>query len=154
MKRLSGPRAAFAAVAISLGVGVPLAWAGGGSPVGRWKTIDDDTGEAKAVVRIWKDGGELKGKIEKLFPKPGADPAPTCTECDGPRKDKPIIGMTIVWGLEEDDGEWSGGRILDPKSGTAYKCKLHLASGGTRLKVRGYVGFSLVGRTQIWHRKE
>lgn len=129
-----------------------VAHADAASPIGKWKTIDDETGEAKAVVRIYDKGGKLYGSIEKLFPRPGVDLKGKCNECDGRHKDKPIVGLEIVWGLEEDDGEWEDGKILDPKSGTVYKCKMHLASGGKKLKVRGYVGFSLVGRTQTWVR--
>lgn len=124
--------------------------ADGPTPVGRWTTIDDDSGKPKSVVRIWEEDGKLKGAIESLILAPGEDPAPKCTQCEGDRKDQPVIGMVILWGLQRDGSEWSGGQILDPDNGKTYKCKLAPAEAGAKLKVRGYIGFSLIGRTQEW----
>jgi uncharacterized protein (DUF2147 family) len=122
------------------------------TPVGQWRTIDDDTGKPKSLVTIWQDGGRLFGKIDEVFAADGADPNPLCTACQGSMQNKPVVGMTIIKGLELDDGEWTDGTILDPASGTEYKCTVQVAVGGRRLKVRGYVGFSLIGRTQVWQR--
>jgi len=124
------------------------------SVTGRWTTIDDETGKPKSVVRIWEEGGKLYGKIEKLFRAPDEDPNPKCVECDGELKDQPIIGMTILRDLEKDDDEWSGGTVLDPKNGKTYSCKVALEDGGKKLKVRGYLGISLLGRTQHWVRAD
>lgn len=121
------------------------------SPVGTWKTVDDKTGEAKAIVRITESNGVLEGKILKVL-KSDQGPHPICKECDGKRHNQPIEGMTFVWGLTRDDDEWDGGKILDPKSGRIYKAKMQVIDGGQKLKVRGYFGFALLGRTQIWHR--
>ena len=132
----------------------PLIVAMNSSPEGMWKTIDDKTGEARSVIRVWTDKGELLGKIEKLFRKPGEDPNPLCTECKDDKKDKPVIGMTILWGLKQDGDEWNGGHVLDPDDGKVYKCKVQLAEGGKKLEVRGFIGFSLIGRTQTWVRAE
>ncbi len=122
------------------------------SPVGRWVTVDDDTHRPKAVVRIWEEGGQLQGRIEKLFRQPGEDPDPTCDKCTDSRKDQRVIGMVILRGLTRDGDEWSGGRILDPENGKEYRCYIEGIDGGRRLKVRGYIGFSLLGRTQYWER--
>jgi uncharacterized protein (DUF2147 family) len=122
----------------------------GPTPVGRWTTIDDDTGKPTSVVRIWEEDGKLKGKVESVVLKPGEDPNPRCTKCDGERKDQPIVGMVILWDLAQDGKKWSGGHILDPDNGSTYKCTLEPAEGGEKLKVRGYIGFSLLGRTQVW----
>jgi uncharacterized protein (DUF2147 family) len=116
------------------------------SPVGVWKTIDDESGEAKSLVKIYERDGKLYGKVQKLFKNPDA----TCDACEGDDYGKPIVGMTILWGLEQDDDEWSGGKIFDPKKGKTYKCTLWLDDGD--LKVRGYVG--PFHRTQTWHRVE
>ena len=124
----------------------------GASPVGRWKTIDDETGKPKSIVRIWEENGKLFGKVEELIRGPDEDPNPVCDKCEGDRKDKPIIGMTIMWDLERDGDSWSGGRILDPKKGKTYRCTIALEDGGKKLKVRGYIGISLLGRTQYWYR--
>jgi uncharacterized protein (DUF2147 family) len=124
------------------------------SPVGRWKTIDDNTGKPKSIVRIWEEGGKLFGKVESLILQPGEDPAPKCTKCEGERKDKPVIGMVILWDLTKDGSEWSGGKILDPDNGKTYRCYVEPVEGGAKLKVRGYIGFALLGRTQYWLRAE
>ncbi len=120
------------------------------TPVGRWTTVDDDSGKPKSVVRIWEEGGKLQGKIESLVLEPGDDPNPKCTKCEGERKDQPIVGMVILWGLSRDGQKWSGGHILDPDNGSTYRCFLEPAEGGAKLKVRGYIGLALLGRTQVW----
>lgn len=120
------------------------------SPVGTWKTIDDKTNEPKSLLKIWEKDGVLYGQIVKLF-----DPSeenPKCDKCDGALRDQPVIGMTIMRGLRRDGDEWNGGTIIDPESGNTYRCLVQVLDGGGRLKVRGYVGFSLLGRTQYWYR--
>jgi uncharacterized protein (DUF2147 family) len=122
------------------------------TPVGRWTTIDDETKKPKSVVSIWEENGKLFGKVERLFRGPNEDQNPTCIKCDGALKGKPIIGMVILRGLERDGDKWTGGSIMDPENGKTYKCKLELEDGGKVLKVRGFIGFSLLGRTQRWPR--
>lgn len=129
------------------------AWADG-SPVGLWKNIDDATGKPKALIRIVDNDGELKGTIEKLFRAPEEDPNPRCEKCEGPLKDQPIIGMTILSGLKLDGGEYNGGQILDPANGKVYKSKLTVIEDGKKLNVRGYIGVPMLGRTQTWIREE
>jgi uncharacterized protein (DUF2147 family) len=121
------------------------------SPVGLWKTFDDKTGAARAIVRIYEQDGKLFGKIEQSF-TPGAETR-VCGVCSDERKDQPIIGLLIVRNIKSDGGEYSGGDILDPESGSVYRCRLRLEDGGARLAVRGYVGFSLFGRSQTWQRQ-
>jgi uncharacterized protein (DUF2147 family) len=120
------------------------------SPVGYWTTIDDDGKTPSSVIQIYPKGKKLFGKIVQLINPREKDPK--CTECEGPRKNQRIIGMEILRDFERDDDEWSGGYILDPRNGTEYKCYMELIEGGTRLKVRGYVGIALLGRTQIWQK--
>ena len=124
------------------------------SPVGLWRTIDDNTGKPRGLVRVTQVGGEYQAKVEKSFPKPGEDPNPRCEKCEGERHNQPIIGMTILWGLTKQGDEYQGGEILDPENGKVYRVKMTLEDGGTRLHVRGFIGFSLFGRTQIWFREE
>jgi uncharacterized protein (DUF2147 family) len=125
------------------------------TPAGLWKTIDDETKAEKSLVRISEAGGVFTGKIEKLL-----DPAKQdakCDKCEGDRKDKPVIGMTIVQGVkatEGKDNQWDGGEILDPNNGKTYKVRLTPADGGKKLDVRGYIGAPLLGRTQTWVRVE
>ncbi len=123
------------------------------SPVGTWKTIDDNTGQAKSIVQITEHNGVLEGTILQVL-KSDDGPHPLCKKCDGERHNKPIEGMNFMWGLTRDDDVWDGGRILDPKTGKVYKAKIEVIDGGRKLKVRGYIGFALLGRTQVWLRTE
>lgn len=124
------------------------------SPVGLWKNIDDESGKPKALIRITENNGELKGKIEKLFREQSEDQYPKCDKCDGALKDQPVLGMTILSGMKRDGDEYNGGNILDPNNGKVYRSKLTLTDGGKKLKVRGYIGMPLLGRTQTWVREE
>jgi uncharacterized protein (DUF2147 family) len=132
----------------------PLAWADTNSPVGLWKSIDDGSGKPTALIRITDNGGELQGKIEKLFREPGEDQNPKCVSCTDTRKDQPILGMTIVNGLKKHGDEYDDGEILDPKNGKVYKSKVTLKDGGKKLDVRGYIGVPMFGRSQVWVRQE
>ncbi len=120
--------------------------------IGKWKTIDDETNEPKSIVEIYKKGDKYFGKIDTLFRKPNEDPDPVCDKCpeDDPRYNQPILGMEIIKNMEKDGDEYSGGKILDPKKGEIYRCKMWLEEG--KLKVRGYLYF--LYRTQTWHRVE
>ena len=119
------------------------------SVVGKWKTIDDETGEAKSVVEIYEEGGKVYGKIITIFDK--TKEKDVCKKCDGDKKNKPLKGMVILEGAKKDGSSWEGGTILDPTKGKVYKCTLSL-EGKDKLKLRGYVGISLLGRTQYWER--
>ena len=119
------------------------------SVVGKWKTIDDETGKAISVVEIYEKGGKIYGKVHDIIdPK---DRNKICSNCTGEDKDKPIMGLTVIKGLVKDGAEYTSGKILDPKYGRLYKCFITLESKD-KLKVRGYIGISLFGRTQYWHR--
>ena len=124
------------------------------SPVGQWKTIDDETNTERSIVEIRQVGSELQGRILKIFPRPGEDPAPLCQQCEGERQNQPIIGMIFLWGLVPDGADsWAGGAVLDPQSGKIYNAKISLTDNGERLRVRGYLGTPLLGRPQIWLRQ-
>lgn len=118
------------------------------SIVGKWKTIDDNTGEAKSVVDIFERGGKFYGKIVKLFSE--SDPDPVCDKCDenDPRFRKKVIGMEILLDLERHGEEFSEGTVLDPEDGKVYRCKLWME--GKNLKIRGYWGPFF--RTQTWEK--
>jgi uncharacterized protein (DUF2147 family) len=122
------------------------------SPVGRWKTIDDATGNAKSIMNIREEEGRVSGTIERLLDPDPRHPIPRCVRCTGELKDKPITGMRIIWDLTRNGDEWSGGKVLDPENGKSYSCKIILEDDGKALKVRGYAGFSMLGRTQHWLR--
>lgn len=129
------------------GVGI---WAE--SPVGQWRTIDDNDGQEKSVVEVYEQGGKIYGKIVSLREPNDENGKPkTCTKCEGADKNKPIIGLVIIKDLVQDGDEYTGGTIMDPNNGKVYKCKLKVE--GNKLKVRGFIGFSALGRTQTWLKK-
>ncbi|PBI94513.1 hypothetical protein BSF41_02620 [Flavobacterium sp. ACN2] len=119
------------------------------SVIGKWKTIDDETGEAKSIVEIYEKSGKIYGKVVDILRD--SRKKDVCVKCDGAEKNKPILGMVIINGLKKDGSEYNGGTILDPTSGKKYKCYVTLESAD-KLKLRGYVGISLMGRTQYWTR--
>ncbi|MGM9483574.1 DUF2147 domain-containing protein [Roseateles sp. NT4] len=122
------------------------------SPVGLWKTIDDDGKTAKSLVRINEQGGTIVGNIDKLLdPKDPVDAK--CDKCSDDRKDKPIVGLQIIRGVKaEGDGIWGGGEVLDPNNGKTYRTRLKPVDGGKKLEMRGYIGPFY--RTQTWIRVE
>ncbi len=146
--------ARHAALAGVLLAGAVTAMAQTDSPVGTWQTIDDHTGQPKALVQIAQDGnGSFSGKVIKGL-GPNDQPDRRCTACTDARKDQPILGMTIINDMKKDGDGWDHGQILDPENGKIYKCKMHLEDGGNKLVVRGYIGVSLLGRSQTWVRQQ
>lgn len=128
-------------------------------PTGYWLSIDDDGKRPRSVLHITKDGkGKVQAKIVKLFRLPDEVLEPKCDDCDegfrGKRiKGKKALGLTIMWDVEYDeDDEWDDGEILDPGNGKTYSVKLEVIKGGRAMEVRGYLGLSLLGRTQTWHK--
>ena len=137
-------------LALAAATGTVLAQA---TPVGLWKTIDDETKAEKSLVRITESGGVLSGQMEKfLDPKTKADAV--CEKCTDERADKPVLGMTIIRGAKADGDRqhWEGGEILDPNNGKVYKLRLKPVDGGKALEVRGYIGPFF--RNQQWIRVE
>lgn len=121
--------------------------------VGNWKTIDDKTNQPKSIIRIELVDQKLQGTVIKIFTAPGDRPDPVCEQCKDHRKDKPVIGMTIMSGLKKTSSTlWEGGEILDPNNGSIYKVKLNLDADAKVLNVRGYVGVPMIGRSQTWIR--
>jgi uncharacterized protein (DUF2147 family) len=123
------------------------------TPSGSWKTIDDTTGKPRGLVEITDKNGVYSGRLVKTFGDDDGQPK-VCVKCTDARKDQPVIGMTILSGLRKTgDNEWSGGEILDPENGKVYKSKMSLSDDGNKLDVRGFIGISLLGRTQTWERE-
>lgn len=126
------------------------------SPVGVWKTIDDETKKEKSLVRIKETNGVFTGTIEK-FLDPATKVDEVCDKCTDDRKGKPVLGMTIIRNIKanaDDKGIWDGGDILDPNNGKVYKVRLTLGADNKKLEVRGYIGAPILGRTQTWQRLE
>jgi uncharacterized protein (DUF2147 family) len=118
------------------------------SPVGIWKNLDDEDGKEKSHIEIYEQNGKLRGKVIKLLP---AATITKCNACTGANKGKSLVGMDILWDLTKTGNVWDNGEILDPKKGKVYSCKIEL-EGKDKLKVRGYVGVSMFGRTQTWYK--
>ena len=113
---------------------------------GKWKTIDDETKQAKSIVEIYKKSdGKYYGKVYQLLIKPANA---NCVECKDDRKNKPILGMEVIRSLKKEGNEFTGGSITDPKTGKTYKCTI--TRNGDQLNVRAYLGVSILGRTQTW----
>ena len=120
--------------------------------VGVWKTIDDKTNAPSSLIKVEELNGTLEGTIIKTFFQPNETPLVYCTLCKDDRKDKPIIGMKIMTELKRTKpGYWSNGKILDPDEGEIYQVKIG-TEDGKKMEVRGYIGFPLLGRTQVWYK--
>ncbi len=138
----------LAAILVSASMNI---WANDGI-VGKWQTIDDETKQAKSIIEISKQGDIYKGKIIALLQNPNF----ICNKCTGEFKDKSIIGMPVLTGLKykdnQKDNQYEDGKIFDPQNGKTYSAKAKLIENGQKLEVRGFMGISLLGRTQTWNR--
>ncbi|MGA3025944.1 MAG: DUF2147 domain-containing protein [Bryobacteraceae bacterium] len=121
------------------------------SPEGLWKTTDDKTGKPKGLVRIYQENGAFFGRVEVSL-----DPAKAkevCDLCKDERRNQPVVGMVVMRNMRKNGDEYNGGDILDPDIGTVYRCKFRVEDQGRKLIVRGFIGFSLFGRSQTWVRQ-
>jgi uncharacterized protein (DUF2147 family) len=119
------------------------------SPVGRWQTYDDRTHLPRGIVRIFEKDGKLFGRIEHTGDRS------ICHACPDERKDQPYDGLVIIRNMQQgvaDPLAWEGGDVLDPETGKIYRLKMHLDDSGSSLVVHGYIGVSLIGRSQTWGR--
>lgn len=145
-------------IAAGLLLAAGTALAANDTPVGTWKQVDS-SGKTKSIIQITDNNGELKATVKELQNRtPEAiardgDPA-KCTQCQGDLKDKPIVGMAIMWGVSKDDDVWDGGKIVNPEDGKVYKVKLTMKDNGQKLDVHGYIGFALMGKSQTWERQD
>ncbi len=146
-----GAAALAAALIVTLLYWLPVA-AQQLTPDGLWESVSDVDGKPKAYIRIRETQGEFIGVIEQVLNPEKRDAR--CEECPGERHNQPLVGLTILTGMHRDGDHFAGGKILDPDSGKLYSCILTLIDGGKRMQVRGFLGFSLFGRTQTWLRQE
>lgn len=117
---------------------------------GKWNSRSD-AGVVDSVLEVYEKNGKAYAKVVEIL-NPARKEA-LCVDCEGEFKDKPILGLDILSGLEKDDDEWSGGKIIDPRNGNTYKCYIKLVKHN-KLKLRGYIGLSLFGKTAYWERAE
>jgi len=122
------------------------------TPEGKWITVDDVSGKAKSIVSIQIENGELHAVIDSLLADPGRPANPVCKECPGEFQNRPLLGLRFLWGLTKDGEKWDGGKVLDPDNGKIYRCSVRLDEDGRHLTIRGYIGISLLGRSQTWER--
>lgn len=117
----------------------------------QWQTVDEKTGEKKAIVQLTESNGQVSGKIIKVLDPAKADE--NCTKCPGELKNKPVQGLKFLTGMKaKSDNQWSGGKLVDPETGKVYSGKITLSDNGQSLKLRGYVGSPIFGRSQTWKR--
>lgn len=120
--------------------------------VGVWKT-----GEGNAMVRIYKNGEKYQGKVvwlkEPIDPETGK-PKQDKNHPDEANRTRPVLGMINIWGFSyKDKNLWDDGNIYDPKNGSTYSCTIKMINPNT-LEVRGYIGVSIIGRTDNWTRQQ
>jgi uncharacterized protein (DUF2147 family) len=126
------------------------------SVLGYWKHVDDDTGKAQSIFRLFEYKGKLVGRIVKVFPTPGKKAQTTCSECTGRQRDKPVVGLIFFWDFVrdgDDSKKWVDGRILNPEDGKTYNAEAELSEDGKTLKVFGYVRILFkIGGSSVWQR--
>lgn len=145
-------RDAAARIALAALLVLPTLAAAQDAALGRWRTIDDNTGKPRSIVEVYEaTDGTVAARVLRVL-DPGK-PDPACDTCEGERHGKPVVGMVIAWNLRHAGRRLEGGSILDPDNGKVYSVRMTPAAGGTRLEVRGYLGIALLGRTQVWLRE-
>ena len=120
------------------------------SPIGRWKTLDEDTGEPRSIVEIYAKGNTFEGKIVEIL---DGDENALCEKCKGEKKNAPIKGMVIITGLTASSDYWKKGTVLDPENGSTYRFSVwYEDNDANRLFVRGK-HWTGIYRTQTWVRE-
>jgi uncharacterized protein (DUF2147 family) len=122
------------------------------SAVGLWEQVDEKSGKAESWFKIVERNGVYEGTIVKIFFKPGEDENWSCDKCEGADRGKPVLGLTLIKGMQRKGPDYENGTIMDPRDGSVYRALMHLSADGQKLEVRGYLGISLFGRSQVWNR--
>ena len=123
------------------------------TPVGLWQSVDQQTKQPNGWFLIVDRDGVYDGILAKMFLQPGQDPNVVCSRCKDDRHNQPWLGVEIIRGMKPaGDNSYEGGTILDPRDGNVYDAEMKLSPDGQTLIVRGYLGFSLLGRNQYWTR--
>jgi uncharacterized protein (DUF2147 family) len=122
------------------------------SAIGLWEQVDEKSGKAESWFKITEHNGVYEGAIVKIFFKPGEDENWRCDKCEGADQGKPVLGLTLIKGMQRNRFDYQNGTIMDPRDGSVYRALMHLSPDGQKLEVRGYLGISLFGRSQVWNR--
>src|SRR5947209_7134892 len=139
------------AAGLLIGGGLPLR-AAELTAVGLWEQVDENSGKAESWFKITERNGAYEGAIVKIFFKPGEDENWICSKCEGTERNTPVLGLTLIKGMQRNGSSYENGTIMDPRDGSVYRALMKLSPDGQRLEVRGYLGISLFGRSQVWKR--
>ena len=137
---------------LAAGAGVAAAPATEPSAVGLWEQVDEKTGQPESWFKIVERNGAYEGNIVKIFQKPGEDENWVCHKCEGAEKGAPVLGLALIKGMKRNGMSYEDGTIMDPRDGSVYRALMKLSPDGKKLEVRGYLGISLFGRSQVWNR--
>ena len=120
--------------------------------VGLWEQVDEKSGKPESWFKITERNGAYEGNIVKIFFKPGEDEHWVCDKCEGTERGKPVLGLALIKGMQRNGNSYENGTIMDPRDGAVYRALMKLSPDGQKLEVRGYLGISLFGRSQVWNR--
>jgi uncharacterized protein (DUF2147 family) len=150
--KLSSLMLMLVSAAVSVGASVISVPAAEPSAVGLWEQVDEKSGKPESWFRIQEKNGVYEGTIVKIFFKPGEDPNWVCDKCEGDERGRPVLGLALIKGMQRTGTSYENGTIMDPRDGSVYSALMKIAPDGQKLEVRGFLGISLLGRSQIWNR--
>ena len=119
---------------------------------GLWEQVDENSGKPESWFKITERNGVYVGNLVKIFFKPGEDENWVCDRCEGAEKGAPVLGLALIKGMRRNGDSYENGTIMDPRDGSVYRALMRLSPDGNKLEVRGYLGISLFGRSQVWNR--
>jgi uncharacterized protein (DUF2147 family) len=150
--RLSSLMLMMVSAAVSVGASVISVRAAEPSAVGLWEQVDEKSGKPESWFKITERNGVYVGNIVKIFFKPGEDENWVCDKCEGDERGKPVLGLALIKGMQRKGLEYENGTIMDPRDGSVYSALMKISPDGQKLEVRGFLGISFLGRSQMWNR--